>query len=162
MKYAHETKVSVAASRTEIEQILTRYGADQFASGFDNEKGLALIQFRVRKLCVCFELPLPSRSSKAFNTYRRGSSVFTRAPAESERLYEQACRQRWRALALCIKAKLEAVECGITTFEEEFLAHVVMPDGQRIGKILVPQLEQAMSDGRMPAGLLAFESSTRS
>ena len=51
-------------------------------------------------------------------------------------------RQRWRALALCIKAKLEAVECGITSFEEEFLAHVVMPNGQTFGKLALAQIER--------------------
>ena len=35
--------------------------------------------------------------------------------------WEQACRQRWRALALVIKAKLEAIDAEISTFEEEFL-----------------------------------------
>ena len=29
---------------------------------------------------------------------------------------------------LVIKAKLEAVEAGVTTFEQEFLANMVLPD----------------------------------
>lgn len=29
-----------------------------------------------------------------------------------------------------IKAKLEAIECGPTTFEEEFLAHTVLPNSK--------------------------------
>ena len=36
--------------------------------------------------------------------------------------HDQACRQRWRALLLVIKAKLEAVTAGISTVETEFLA----------------------------------------
>lgn len=46
--------------------------------------------------------------------------------------YEKATRQRWRALALVIKAKLEAVASGITEFEQEFLAHIVLPDGRTV------------------------------
>jgi hypothetical protein len=63
---------------------------------------------------------------------------------------EVARRQRWRALALAIKAKLEAVESGIATFEEEFMAYIVLPDGQTVGEFLSPQIEAAYSSGRMP------------
>jgi hypothetical protein len=65
--------------------------------------------------------------------------------------FEQACRQRWRALALVIKAKLEAVESGITCFEDEFLAHIILPSGQQVGEWLRPQLKLAYDKGSMPA-----------
>jgi hypothetical protein len=64
--------------------------------------------------------------------------------------WEQACRQRWRALALVVKAKLEAVECGISTFEEEFLAWMMLPDGSTVGDRMLPQLETAYRTGQMP------------
>jgi len=64
--------------------------------------------------------------------------------------WEQACRQRWRALNLAILAKLEAVEAGITTFEEEFLAHLVLPNGKTVGQWAVPAVGKALSDGKMP------------
>jgi hypothetical protein len=35
--------------------------------------------------------------------------------------------RRWRALLLMIKAKVEAVESGVVTFEDEWLAHFVLP-----------------------------------
>lgn len=63
--------------------------------------------------------------------------------------WEQGCRQRWRALALVIKAKLEAVESGITTFEEEFLAHIVMPDGMTVGNHVRPTIQAWYSGGQM-------------
>jgi hypothetical protein len=65
--------------------------------------------------------------------------------------WEQAGRQKWRALVLVIKAKLEAVEAGIVTFEEEFLAHIMLPDGRTVGEWTRPQLEAVYSDGSMPA-----------
>jgi hypothetical protein len=43
--------------------------------------------------------------------------------------WKQAYHQRWRALALAIKA----VESGIATFEEEFLAHIALPNGSTVG-----------------------------
>ncbi len=54
-----------------------------------------------------------------------------------------------------MKSKLEAVDSGIVTFEEEFLAHIVLPDGTRTGAWAVPQIERAYETGEMPALLPA-------
>ncbi|MBI2798928.1 MAG: hypothetical protein HYX63_01375 [Gammaproteobacteria bacterium] len=67
----------------------------------------------------------------------------------TEQIEQQAVRQRWRALNLVIKAKLEAVESGISVFEEEFLAHIVMPNNQRVGQWMLPQIAAAYSSGKM-------------
>jgi hypothetical protein len=42
-----------------------------------------------------------------------------------------------------VKAKLEAVESGITSFEDEFLAHVMLPNGGTVSDLLRPQLAAA-------------------
>lgn len=55
------------------------------------------------------------------------------------------------ALALVVKAKLEAVESGISTFEQEFMAHIVLPNGQTTGQWMIPQIEAAYKTGTMPA-----------
>jgi hypothetical protein len=52
-------------------------------------------------------------------------------------------------LALVIKAKLEAVDSGITTFEDEFLAHIVMPDGQTVASHIKPGIAAAYESGTM-------------
>lgn len=62
-----------------------------------------------------------------------------RTAAAATKEYEQAGRQRWRALALVIKAKLEAVGTGIVTFEEEFLAHIVLPSGRTVTQDVTPR-----------------------
>ena len=63
---------------------------------------------------------------------------------------EQAVRQRWRALLLAIKAKLEAIECGISTIEEEFMAFVIMPDGKPLSSHIIPKLQTMVKTGKMP------------
>lgn len=68
--------------------------------------------------------------------------------------YDRACKQRWRALLLCIKAKLEAVDSGIATFEQEFMANIVMPDGKTFGDYALPKIHQATLDNKMPKLLL--------
>ena len=58
--------------------------------------------------------------------------------AAQQSLWVQACQQRWRALLLIIRGKLEAVESAITTLESEFLANVVLPDGGTVGQWPAP------------------------
>jgi len=70
-------------------------------------------------------------------------------------VYEQNVRQRWRALLLSIKAKLEAVDAGISTIEQEFLPFVVMPDGRTFSDHVLPQIESIASTGKMPKLLTA-------
>jgi len=59
------------------------------------------------------------------------------------RNWEQGCRQRWRALCLAIKAKLETVESGISHFEDEFLSQIVDAIAKKtVGELIRPELEQ--------------------
>jgi hypothetical protein len=70
---------------------------------------------------------------------------------------DAATRQRWRALVLVLKAKLEAVASGISTLESEFLSGIVLPNGMTIGQAMLPRLSEAVSSGRL---LPAASSST--
>lgn len=145
-RYAANTDVSSAASRDEIERTLTRYGADEFAYGWNQTTATVAFQLAGRR--ILFRIPLPDRNDKRFtHTPSRGTP---RAPKAQEAEYEQAVRQKWRALALVIKAKLEAVESEITTFEEEFLAHIQLPDGRTFGQAAIPVIAEAYRTGTMP------------
>ena len=145
-RYAESTSVSSDKSRAEIEKILVRYGAGRFLYGWDADQ--AVIGFTMLDRQIRFLLPLPDRNGHEFtHTPERGNE---RSPAQAEAQYDQAVRQRWRALALVIKAKLEAVESGITEFEDEFLAHIVLPDGQTVGAFMRPQIASAYKHGEPP------------
>lgn len=156
MTYAENTRVPAEKSRAEIETILRRYGATEF--GYMTSPDAALVGFRANNRVLKFHLPLPMRTEKRFCQYESRGSLYERTEAAAEKLWDQEVRQRWRALALVIKAKLEAVASGITTFEEEFLAHIVMPGtkGQTVGQWLAPRLEEAHKNGKPPA--LEFKS----
>lgn len=145
MQYAKHTTVSVEKSKGEIENLLRRYGADQFMSGW--EDGRSLIQFRAKGKHIRFVLPLPLKTEERFlRTPGRGNEY---SPERADSLWEQACRQSWRAMVLVVKAKLEAVESGITTFEEEFYAHIVLPNGKTIFQETSNAVEIAYSEGKM-------------
>lgn len=113
----------------------------------------AVVAFEMINRRIKFVLPMPDRTSREFtHTESRGS---LRSVDAQHKLHEQASRQRWRALALVIKAKLEAVESGITEFEHEFMAHIMLPDGSTVGDFMVPQIAAAYRSGNMPPLLTA-------
>jgi len=143
-KYAEKTTVSSERSRGELERIIARYGADQFAYGW-REKN-AVVFFRMNGLSIRFSIVMPDKNEFSRTPGGRRS----RNRDNQHKAWDQACRQRWRALALVVKAKLEAVESGITTFEEEFLSHILLPNQSTVGEFMVPQVQQAYRSGNMP------------
>lgn len=145
-RYAAGTEVSVEKSRAEIERTLSRYGATAFASGWEGRR--AVIQFRAAGRHVRFMLELPDPGADEFARSATGRKA--RTPEQARNAWEQACRASWRALALVIKAKLEAVEARIVTFEEEFLPHVVLPDGMTVWEKTRDAVALAYSSGETP------------
>jgi hypothetical protein len=143
-RFAEGTSVSVEKSRAEIETLLGRYGADAF--GYSMSADQAIIQFEAKGRRIRFVLRLPKKDDKKFTMSTRGIRTSMAAYAA----WEQACRQSWRALALVIKAKLEAVTAGISEFEDEFLSQIVLPDGSTVGSWTRPQIAVAYSRGEMP------------
>jgi hypothetical protein len=158
-RYAANTDVSSHRSRDEIERILTRYGADQFMyARQDGENAAAMIRFRKDGIHIKFVLPMPDRDDPEFT--QTPAKARARSADAAERAYEQAIKQKWRALSLVIKAKLEAVESGIAIFEEEFVANIVLPNGQTVGQFMLPQIEAAYETADMPPLLPDYSSPT--
>lgn len=148
--YAKDTNVSSEISRLEIERTLVKYGADNFA--YATAAGKAMIGFTMQGRQVKFVLPLPKKEE-----FRLTPTGRDRTEKSQYDAWEQACRQRWRALLLVIKAKLEAVECGISCFEQEFMANIVLPDNRTVGEFMLPQITEAYERGTVPSMLPMLE-----
>ena len=143
-KYAENTTVPIDRSKAEIEKTLYRYGADQFMYATTNNR--VRIVFRMNDLFVRFDLEMPDVNDPEYKKtptgrIRRGESI--------NEVYEKEMKRRWRALALAIKAKLEAVETGISSFEEEFLAKIVIPGDQTFGDWALPQIKEIYETGKI-------------
>lgn len=153
--YASQTGVDAAHSRAEIERTLARYGATSFAYATEDrpEGARAAVSFIAHDRQIRFILALPSRTERRFtHTPERGTA---RTAAAAEKEWEQACRQRWRALALLVKAQLEAVESGIVTFEDAFLPHTVIPGTRAtVAEQIGPDLADAIATGIQPRLLI--------
>lgn len=135
MTYAKGTEVSVEKSEAEIKGLLRRYGATGFIIGEDI--GRAQVAFEMNERRVLFRMPLPQRNEQRFTHYKRGGSQWNlvkRADDAAIAAWQQGCREKWRALVLCIKAKLESVASGIETFDQAFLAHLMLPSGETMGE----------------------------
>lgn len=144
-QFAASTSVSPGASADEIDRTLRRYGADQFLYGWAEEA--ATVGFRLADRQVRFVIPMPNRNDRRYTHHSRGA----RTPDAAKKEWEQAVRQRWRALALIIKAKLEAVSSGIIAFDDEFLANIVLPNNETAGDWMRPQVAEAYRVGTMPS-----------
>ena len=146
-EYAKNTTVSEQKSILGIESTLRRYDAKSFAYGWEERQGkeICVIAFKTDNRTIRFKLPMPARSE--FVTTPTGME---RAESTVENEYRKARRQRWRALLLIVKAKLEAIDSGITTFDEEFLPYMVLPGGKTISEVTMPQLEDVYATGGVP------------
>jgi hypothetical protein len=149
VSYADNTSVSVAKSRGEIEDMVQRAGGTRFASMYEAARAVVLFELADRR--VMFELPLPPREKYSTRLLRG-----RRVPQDGDRQqkdWEQACRSKWRALGLTIKAKLVSVESGVETFEEAFLAQIVVPTdagSRRFGEVATKAIQQAYTGGQLP------------
>jgi len=148
--YAKDTTVSPERSRAEIETTLRRYGAEAFSYGFDGEK--AAIAFRAMGRMVRFNVVVPDLKDFRFTG---GRNPRRRTDGQMQSARDQVERQRWRALLLVIKAKLESIEAGIETFDEAFMPHLLLPDGQRFGDWAADEIVHIYESGEMPRLLTA-------
>ncbi len=98
-EYAKNTKVPVSRSKTELEAIFQRWGVDGFMIAWEGD--INIVAFKHKGLQARIPVPQPQR---------------TKFPSETA--YEQAIRQRWRAMILFVKSTLEAVDAGIISFEQ--------------------------------------------
>lgn len=143
MPYAADTEVPVERSRQQIEAMLRQRGAEGYASAWSKHGDR--VEFAWKGLRIRFTLPPVDKEKHRFDAQgrERKQEFWNRAVAQADRV-------RWRGLFLVIKAKLEAVESGISIFEEEFLAFIVDPTTDKtVGDHLIPQIQ---SGGKLLLG----------
>jgi hypothetical protein len=133
------TTVAVEKSQADIRQLLRKHGAGRFEFGEatdDNGTTWAALGFAMNGRAIRMRVPLkPINDQAAANKARRARSK-TLGEIRGE-MIEQEAKRIWRVLAWNLKARLEAVEEGVETFEEAFLAHLL---DERTGETVYEQL----------------------
>jgi hypothetical protein len=139
--YARGTHVSVSRSKAELEEILVKHGAGRNGILNDADRGRAIVMFTLSGRDYRVVVPLPFPSDFA-TKYVRGKAVEVKGEARVK-AWEQACRERWRAVVLVVRAKLELVALGASTIEREFLADLLLPSGARVHEELAAPVAEA-------------------
>lgn len=147
-RYAEGTDVPVERSRSEIEATLKKHGASAFFSASDSERGVAQVGFRLAGRLFRLEIRTPTgtaapKATRYEHTAQKAERVAKWVASEE--------RRRWRAQLLLVKAKLEMVATGETTVEREFLADMLMPDGQTVAQAALPSLAEMYRNGGAPS-----------
>lgn len=107
-----------------------------------------MVAFQYMGKMIRLTMVLPRRDAPEFQQSPNGRVKFDVNRRFKE--WDQACRAKWRALFLAIKAKLVSVEEGISTVEQEFMAWMILPNGKTAGDHFLPQIDEAAESGRMP------------
>lgn len=128
MSYAKNTSVPIARSQDEIRRILSKYGGNTFA--FADNPETAMVQFELNGKRIKYLIPLGQGD-------RKNNAA-------------QVARAKWRCLVLVIKAKLESVASGITTLEQEFMSQILLPNGETVGDVVLPEIENSYNNKQMP------------
>lgn len=147
--YADKTQVSESNSKVELDEMLRKWKASNVAVGGSETE--ALVYFAVAGWNVKFKMAMPTDA----DARKHGKKDRWGGISDSARAawIEQERRRRWRALVLTIKAKLVSVENAVESFENAFLAHLVIEGGATVGDRVGPALAEAKAGGPV-AGFL--------
>ena len=119
--YAAKTKVPIEKTKMELERLIKRYGAKGFVAGWQDQR--SVVEFLAYDRRIRISVTILNSDS------------------------DQAGRQKWRALLLVIKAKLESVKAGIVTFEQAFATDIVMPSGKTVWEEIRGPIKLAYANG---------------
>ncbi|MEN6583033.1 MAG: hypothetical protein ABFD54_11335 [Armatimonadota bacterium] len=143
-KYAEKTKTSVASSKAEIEAILNRFGIRDIVN--------ASVMFKRNGRPYVIEVAIPDPNAEEF-LHTPGRRI-KRTKEQAYVAWEQACRVKWREIALLLKAKLVAISNQAARFEDEFLAYQMLPSRGTFGQWAEEQSKQIEASGQMPSLLV--------
>jgi len=130
--YAEKTQVPVSRSRAQIEGELCRYGVQEYGFGVSPRGSGILFHYNGKIYKINVNEPNPDE----YDTNKK---------------LEQAKRQRWRLLLLCLKAKLNLIQSGQANFEDEFLAYMALPDGSTVADFMkLPENAEKLQSSQMP------------
>lgn len=150
-RYASNTQVPVEKSQAELKRLLTRYGADGFMLG---ERGIeAVVQFAISGRVIKFALTMPNPEDDEFRLTAHRRTV--RSEDAAYKAWEQACRQKWRALCLFVRATLEAVEEGVVDFDEAMMPFTMINGRETFSERYGKEVQKWIERGDAPT-LLAL------
>lgn len=137
--FAEGTSVSVERSKAELDSLLGKHGATGRGVMSDDVEGKAFVYFILGGERFQLVVPLPKLGDfPRKDQVPRGWDGWSDAKTAEwrYRAWEQACRERWRAVLLLVKSKLEIVRLGMSSVRHEFMADLVLANGKTVAEIM--------------------------
>lgn len=144
-QYAKGTEVSVERTRVEIERTVRKYGATGFLAAWDGDK--AAVGFVMGDRQVRFIVPTPDPADREIT---HTPTNIRRTKVQAKAAYDKAERRIWRLFLVLVKGKLDAVASGVETFDEAFMAHLVLPGGETVAEMIGPRIAAAYETKQVP------------
>ena len=135
------TSVSVERSQGEIRKLLGKHGAGRFAFGEERDdvgQRWAGVSFTYGGRAVRMRVALKLVDEREVQAKAKRARAKTVNEIRDE-AYEQEEKRIWRVLSWNLKARMVAVEEGVETFEEAFLAHLI---DERTGRTVYEELAE--------------------
>jgi hypothetical protein len=126
------TSVPVSRSQEEVRALLQRHGASSFSFGEATieDRVWVGVEFVAREQMIRLRVPLKVPDEETVGAKARRARTKTAGEIRAE-VNEQEARRVWRVIAHNIKARMVAVEEGVESFTEAFMAHLVVPETNR-------------------------------
>jgi hypothetical protein len=131
-------------SELDIRKLLEQRGVNKFGSLVD--ASTYSIGFELDGVSFKMTMPLPDPDEKRFLKTPTGQP---RSQGASKEIYTAEINRKFRAFFAVIKAKIIAVDEGISTMQHEFVGNAVV-DGDTIANRYAPQLKQMALAGKLP------------
>ena len=151
MSLPYENATSGEKSLKDLQKILQTFGVQAFGQMMDYEKGELCVQFKYRNQMIEVRASMKGYAE----TWRRHHPYSHRMRKTKQEWTDQSDKVAsfaiYSILRDWLKGQITAVEVGLMSFEVAFVAHLLLPNGQRlidviVEKRLVPQLEYVDAD----------------
>ena len=149
MAYATGTTVTAEKTLGEIKGLLKQRGVTNIMT-HDIPQQFSLA-FEYNGVPYRITLPLPAFDDPTFWDYKRGGVTYQRTPGAANELYDKEFNRRWRAFGMVIKAKIVAVEEGISTMEAEFIGNAILKYGRTVSETYASDMPALAASGAMSA-----------
>lgn len=148
------TKVPVENSQADIRRSVMKYLERGYTiSEVKDDEGVerAIVEFRREGVLVRISAEVPPPDMRKIDATARRARSRSKDEIEFE-AREQLRRETWRSIALGVDARLRAVDAGVSTFEQAFMADIVIDEA--IGETLYERLKGG-GQAQLSAGSLS-------
>lgn len=128
------TTVAIEKSQADISKLLRKYGIYEVQHTNQKEKFSLAFRVEIEEVVV----PLTIRIDIPYNQ---------RNDKEDRYGYKKQ-RILYRTLFFYVKGLLNAWNNGLKTFTEIFMPHLVLPNGETVEQVLLPQFQKAITENK--------------